>query len=65
MSVQVVAGRVLGVLRRVHVVRMRQVSVMSGLMMVAGVVMFGGFGVMMRSHTVMMGRLAMLVRCLL
>jgi hypothetical protein len=42
-----------------------EVRVMSGLLVVACIVVFRRFGVVMRGHTVMMGRLAVFMRCLL
>ena len=62
---EVVLRRVLRMLSGVQLVGLGQVSVMSGLVVVARVVMFRGFGMVMRGHAVMMRRRAMLVRCLL
>ena len=64
-TVQVVPRGVLRMLGRMHMVRMGQVGVMSRLVVVAGLVVAGGFGVVMRGHAVMVGRLAMFVHCLL
>lgn len=63
--IEVVLGGVLGMLGGVHVVGMRQVSVMSGLVMVARVVVLRRFSMVMGGHAVMMSRCAVLVRCLL
>lgn len=62
---EVVLRRVFSMLSGVQVMGLGEVSVMSGLLVVARVVVFGGFGVMMRGHAMMMGRRTMLVRCLL
>ena len=62
---EVVLRRVFSMLRGVQVMGLGEVSVMSGLMVVARVVMFGGFRMVMRSHAVMMRRRTMFVRCLL
>ncbi len=62
---EMVLRRVLRMLSGMQVVGLGQVSVMSGLVMVARVVMLRGFGMVMRGHTVMMRRRAVLVRCLL
>jgi hypothetical protein len=42
-----------------------ELRMVRGLVVVAGILMFGGFGVVVRGHTVMMGCLAMFVRGLL
>jgi hypothetical protein len=63
--IEVMLNRVFRVFGRVHVMGLRQVGVMSGLLMVARVMMLCGLGVVMSRHAVMMGRLAMFVRCLL
>lgn len=57
--------RVLGVFGGVKMMRVREVRVMRGLLVVAGFVMLRGFRVVMRGHAVMMGCLAMFVHCLL
>lgn len=62
---EVVLRRVLRMLSGVQVVGLGKVGVMSGLVVVARVVLLRGFGMVMRGHTVMMRRRAMLVRCLL
>ena len=49
----------------VEVMPVGEVSVMRGLLMVARIMVLRGFGVVMRGHAVMMGRLAVHVRCLL
>lgn len=41
-----------------------KVGVMGGCVMIAGVVVLGGFGMMMGGHSVMMSGLTMMVRCL-
>ncbi|MFP5227079.1 MAG: hypothetical protein ACLGXA_05575 [Acidobacteriota bacterium] len=58
-------GRVFGVLGRMNVVSMGQVSVVSGLLMVARIVMLRRFSMVVGGHPVMMSRRTMLVRCLL
>jgi len=63
--IEVMPGSVLGVLGGMHVVGMREVSVVGGLLMVAGIVMLRRFSMMMGGHAVMMGRGAVFVRCLL
>jgi hypothetical protein len=63
--VEVMPGRVLGVLGGVGAVGMREVRVVGGLLMVAGIVMLRRLGVMMCGHSVVVGRGAMFVRCLL
>jgi len=63
--VEVVLCRVLGMLGSVQVVGLSQVSVVSGLLMVARVVVFRRFRMMMGGHAMMMRRCTMLVRCLL
>lgn len=63
--IQVMFGRVRRVFGGVRLMRVRQLRVMSSLMVVAGIVVFRGLGVVMGGHTVMMRRLAVFVRCLL
>jgi hypothetical protein len=60
------------VLRRVfrmfggmNMVRMRQMSVMSGPVVVAGLMMLRGFRVVMSGHAVMVGCRFMMICCLL
>lgn len=60
-----IPGRVLNMLGGVQLMPVREVSVMRGLLMVARIMVLRGFGVVMRGHAVMMGRLAVFVRCLL
>jgi hypothetical protein len=62
--VEVVLGGVLGMLAGTHMMGVGEMRVVSGLLMVARIVVFCGFRMMMSCHAVMMGRGAMLVRCL-
>jgi hypothetical protein len=63
--IEMMPGRVFPVLGRVHMMGVRQVRVMSGLMVVARVMMLCCLSVVMGRHAAMMGCLAMFVRCLL
>ena len=58
-------GRVRRVLDCVLLVRVRQMSVMSGLLVVASLMMLRRLAVMVRCHAVMVGCLAVFVHCLL
>jgi hypothetical protein len=62
---QVVFGRVLRVFGCVQLMCMREVSVVSGLLVVARVMMLCRLRMVMGRQSVMMGRLTMFVRCLL
>lgn len=62
---EVMPGGVLGMVGGMHAVRVRQVSVVRGLLMVARIMVLRCFCVVVRSQAVMMGRSTMLVRCLL
>jgi hypothetical protein len=63
--IEMMPGRVFPMLGCVQVMGVRQMSVMSGLMVVARVMMLCCLSVVMGRHAVMMGCLAMFVRCLL
>jgi len=63
--IEMMARRVFGMLVGVNLMRMRKVSVVSGLVMVAGLMMLRCFGVVMGGHAVVMSRLAVCVSCLL
>ena len=54
----------MGVMRRVHAVAVRQMRVMAGLVMVAGMVMLCGFPMMTSSVLVVLGRGSMVVSTL-
>jgi hypothetical protein len=56
-------GRLLGVLCRMQMMAMGQVSVMTGSFVEAFLVMTGGFAVMARSVLVMLRCLLMMMRC--
>lgn len=60
----VVARGLFGVLGAVRLVSVGEVSVMCGGMMVAGIMVLRGFRVMVGGHSVVMGGLAMMMRCL-
>lgn len=60
----VVAGCLVGVLGRVRVVSVSEVGMMSGCVVVAGFVMLRGFRVMVGGHSMVVGGLAVMVRCL-
>jgi len=62
---QMMPGCVLAMFGGVKVMPVGEVRVMSGLLVVACIVVFRRFGVVMRGHTVMMGRMAVFMRCLL
>jgi hypothetical protein len=57
-------GGVLGVLGGVNMMRMREVGMMSGLLVVAGFVMLRSFGVVMGGHAMVVSRLAVFMHCL-
>jgi len=63
--VQMMPGRVFGVLSCVEVVRVRQMRVMRSLLVIARFVVLRCLRMMMRGQTVMMRCLAMLVNCML
>lgn len=60
----VVARCLFGVLGGVGLVTVGQVGVMGGRVRVAGFMVFRGLGVMMSGHSVVMGGLTMMIRCL-
>lgn len=62
--IEVVLRRVLGMFGGMHAVRVRQVSVVRGLLRVARIMVLRRFCVVVRRQAVMMGRSTMLVRCL-
>ncbi len=62
---EVVLRGVLGMFGGMHAVRVCQVGVVRGLMMIACVMVLRRFCVVVRRQAVMMGRSTMLVRCLL
>ena len=62
MVLDVVLGSLLGVLGRVRVMSLSQVRVMRRLFVIASLMMFGGFAVMVGSMVVMLGGLRMMMR---
>jgi hypothetical protein len=58
----VMLGSFFGVLGRVRVMSLSQVRVMRRLFMIAGLMMFGGFAVVVGSMVVMLGGLRMMMR---
>ena len=65
MCFHVLLGRISRVLGGVSVMTMRQMSVVSCLLVIAGLVMLRGFTVMMGSLCMMMGSLRVVMRCVL
>jgi hypothetical protein len=63
--VEVMPRCVPGMLGGVNAVGLGEVGVVRGLQVIAGIVVLCRFGVMVSGHSVMVGRGAMFVRCLL
>ena len=63
--VRVVLARLFGVMLRLHVMPLRHVRVMPGLVMVAGVVMVRSRFVMLSGALVMLCGFPMMIRCFL
>jgi hypothetical protein len=61
---EVMFGRVLRMLGSVQLMCVREVSMVSGLLVVAGLMMLCCLGMVMGRHAGMMGGVAMLVHCL-
>jgi hypothetical protein len=64
-TLQVMFDRMFRMLGGVKMMGVRQLRVMSGLLVVAGLVVLRCFGVVMRGHAVMVGGLAVFVHCVL
>lgn len=62
---EVVLRRRPSVLASMGLMGVRELRMVRGLVVVAGVLKFGGLSMVVRGHTMMMRRLAMFVRCLL
>jgi hypothetical protein len=62
---EMVLGRVCRVLGRVHLVCVRELSVVCGLTVIPGLMMLCRLGMVMGRHAGMMGGVAMFVHCLL
>jgi hypothetical protein len=62
---RVVPRRMLRVLGRMQMMRVRHVRVVCGLLVIAALVRLRGFGVVMGSLRVMMGRLLVMLDCML
>jgi hypothetical protein len=62
---QVVPRRVIRMLGGMDLMRMRQMGVMGGLVVIAGLMVLCCFCVVMGGHSMMVGRSLVMIRCLL
>lgn len=62
MGLAVVSGGFPSMVRRLHVVTVGGVSVMCGLLVIAGLMVLGGFAMMIRRQVMMVGGLTVMVR---